>query len=103
MDHWEHLPLLKIPFKVKCYEASDLIDAVCNRILSGFSDDEGDDSSLVIGFDIEYETETTGQGGPGAVPRARTGQVDVIQICTDDMVYVFKVCPLFPGCCMNSI
>ncbi|KAF5368208.1 hypothetical protein D9615_010532 [Tricholomella constricta] len=49
-----------------------------------------DGSRIVIGLDIEYQVETTGQGGPGAQPRARTGQVDVIQIATLDIIYVFK-------------
>lgn len=49
------------------------------------------DVNLVLGLDIEYETETTGEGGPGMVPRPRTGHVDVLQIAITDKVYIFKV------------
>ncbi|RDB23206.1 Werner syndrome ATP-dependent helicase [Hypsizygus marmoreus] len=90
IDPHSTLPALAISpdFRVVVYDSSDLIDSACLNILEGIPEDS---SWMVIGFDIEYQVETTGQGGPGAQPRARTGQLDVIQIATQDTIYVFKV------------
>ncbi|KAF8076563.1 hypothetical protein FPV67DRAFT_1559024 [Lyophyllum atratum] len=90
LDPYQKLPPLSIPpeIRVVLYDSPDLIDSACGNILDSILDDG---SRLVIGFDIEYEVETTGQGGPGANPRARTGQLDVIQIAMEGAVYVFKV------------
>ncbi|KAF5382655.1 hypothetical protein D9615_003032 [Tricholomella constricta] len=90
LDPYSSLPALTIPegLRVAFYDSPDLIDSACLAILDSIPDDG---SHLVIGFDIEYQVETTGQGGPGAVPRAQTSQLDVIQIAMEDTVYIFKV------------
>lgn len=90
-DRYKKLPPLELPpapHHMSYIESPDIINAACINILSHLDPDG--DACLVIGFDIEYDTETTGQGGPGMVPRARTGRVDVIQLSCEDATYVFK-------------
>lgn len=66
LDPYVHLPSLVIPPEIRSvyYESSDLIDSACLHILESLPLDR---SHLVIGLDVEYEMETTGQGGPGTV------------------------------------
>ncbi|KAG6877503.1 hypothetical protein C0992_009828 [Termitomyces sp. T32_za158] len=94
LDPNTHLPMLTIPpeMQIVTYENFDLIDSACGHILDSLP---SDGSHLVIGFDIEYEVETNGVGGPGTVPRARMGQLDVIQLATADTIYVFKVSQIY--------
>ncbi|KAG6901223.1 hypothetical protein C0995_015085, partial [Termitomyces sp. Mi166 len=47
-------------------------------------------SLVYVRFDIKYKVETTSQGGPGANPQAQVGQLDMIQIATDEAIYIFK-------------
>ncbi|KAG6886714.1 hypothetical protein C0992_002689 [Termitomyces sp. T32_za158] len=90
LDSYMHFLTLKLPadLLVVYYDSFDLIDSACAALLSSKPDDG---SHLVIGFDIEYEVETTGQGGPGANPRAQVGKLDVIQIATEETIYIFKI------------
>lgn len=90
-DPYIDLPTLTIPsnYEFIYHEASDLIDDACSRIIDSLPPGQ---SQLVIGFDTEYQADTIGQGGPGATPRSRPGQIDVISIATAKSVYVFKVC-----------
>ncbi|KAG6818808.1 hypothetical protein H0H93_001463 [Arthromyces matolae] len=88
-DPYQHLPPLVLLSDPIVYDSPDLIDEACLQILERVS--ESPDSRLVVGFGIKYELETTGQGGPGAVPMAPRHQLDVIQIAVEHVVYVFQV------------
>lgn len=73
------------------YDHADLIDLACVSLLE-HAEDSHLAQLLMLGFDIEYETETTGQGGPGMVLHAQIGHIDMIQVACEDIIYVFKVC-----------
>ncbi len=91
LNPFSHLRPLSLPpsFQVQYYDAPDLIDAACCTLLQLI---EMKETSCVVGLDIEYETETTGQGGPGMVPKPRSGHVDLVQLAVDEQIYLFKVC-----------
>ncbi|KAK7448771.1 hypothetical protein VKT23_013502 [Stygiomarasmius scandens] len=91
IDPYEHLPVLSLPenMPLTYHSASDLINGACEVILSHVPEDNN--NHLVVGFDVEWQLDTTGQPGPGSVPHSRTGQVDVISISLESEVYVFKV------------
>ncbi len=74
--------------KIHYYNARDLINNVCCTLLMSL---DFLDSKLVLGFDIEFETETTGQGGPRMVPQ-QTDHIDVIQIALETRIYILKIC-----------
>ncbi|KAF9001636.1 hypothetical protein BDZ89DRAFT_1050403 [Hymenopellis radicata] len=91
LDPYSNLPLLALPdrTRVHYYDSFDLIDAACENLLpDDMMTNEG--TRYILGFDLEYEVGTTGQGGPGAVPRATSAAVDVVQFATDSDIYVFK-------------
>jgi hypothetical protein len=81
IDPFEHLPLLLLPLECKCtfYEDSDLIDAACDRLLSGIQLSQ---SKLVVGFALCFM---------GRRDAPESGGVHMIQIATGDTVYLFKV------------
>jgi hypothetical protein len=86
IDPYGHMPIFSLPADVELqyYDALDLIDPACLRLLSNAG---LNDSKLVVGFDIRYQAEPDGQGGLVS----KSDEVDVIQIATGDTVYVFKV------------
>ena len=77
--------MLLLPAEHKCtfYEESDLIDAACDRLLSGTQLRK---TKLVVGFALCH------MGRPDA---PESGEVHMIQIATGDTVYLFKVSILF--------
>ncbi|KAF9051108.1 hypothetical protein BDZ89DRAFT_1056981 [Hymenopellis radicata] len=93
LDPFSHLRPFVLPetCRTHYYDARDLIDNACCALLASL---DSSDSKLVLGFDVEVETETAGQGGPGMVPQPRNGHIDVIQIALESRVYVLKVTQL---------
>ncbi len=73
------------------YDHADLIDLACASLLE-CAEDSHLAQLLMLVFDIEYKTETTGRGGPGMVPHAQISHIDMIQVACEDIIYVFKVC-----------
>jgi hypothetical protein len=86
LDPYAHLPALKLPdnFKMCYYDASDLIDAACDSLLSRTGPDM---PKLIVGLGLKYVVESDGNGGY----ISQSEKIDVIQIATGDTVYVFKV------------
>ncbi len=66
-----------------------MIESACTRILNTI---EAFKANYVIGFDIEFKTDTSGIDGSGQDPCPRTDNVD--QLGLKDKVLVFKVCLL---------
>jgi hypothetical protein len=86
LNPYVHLPNLKLPDHIKMcyYDASDLIDAACDSLLSRTGPDM---PKLVVGLSLKYLVESDGSGAY----ISRSEKIDVIQIATGDTVYVFKV------------
>lgn len=86
LDPYAHLLDLTLPahIKMQYYDASDLIDAACDSLLSGIGPNK---PKLVVGMSLKYLVESDGNGGQ--IPQSEG--VDLIQIATGDTVYVFKV------------
>ncbi|THU78917.1 hypothetical protein K435DRAFT_876103 [Dendrothele bispora CBS 962.96] len=92
LNPYARLPLFSIPsesFSFNYYETFQAMDYACFSILQQLSSSET--SHIVVGFDIVYHTNVTGEGGPLAAPRAKAGIVDVVQVSGPDFAYVFKV------------
>lgn len=69
-DPYQHLVPLTLSSNVVIYNSPNLINITCLHLLNQVSNDNSDNSCLVIGFDIEYEVESTGQGKSGDSPKA---------------------------------
>ncbi|KAJ7572428.1 hypothetical protein C8J56DRAFT_759951, partial [Mycena floridula] len=87
-DPYSALSKLTVPagFSFNYYEAPDLIDAACLRIIEALPQESS--QRRVIGLDILFSepTETLPEGRA-----ARAEQIDVLSISTSEEVYIFKV------------
>ncbi|KAK7436622.1 hypothetical protein VKT23_019029 [Stygiomarasmius scandens] len=93
LNPFAKLPLLSLPsredFAMIYHDNYQAIEMTCFNVLQSLDPDGS--SKLILGFDIEYRTEVTGQAGPMLLPRAQKGIVDVIQISKHNIAYVFQV------------
>ncbi|KAJ7594711.1 hypothetical protein C8J56DRAFT_446650 [Mycena floridula] len=93
-DPYAHRRKLEIPsgYSFKYYEAPDLIDAACLRIIEVLPEDET--QKCVIGLDILFEMDDDDMGdderGSDTLAQ-RQAQIDVISISTSQEIYLFKL------------